>query len=252
MAELLVWPALIAYGEAAVAYAGASGARGRRRASASGVFGSAGSRRPRSSSCRCSTTDGFPWGTWAGALNLFVWLVVGAYLIWGCTPRYRLLGLAVMPFAAALLVAAWAGGGTGVSTRRSRQRPACSARWPDACGIRGPDTRRRACRPLSLAGATAQAPRCRSSPAAAAAARSLDRLSARTALISLGVLSRRHRRRTCELRSRRLRRADGGHPGDLGALCRWPPPAPRDASCGDGGLPSCSSPASRSLRSSSL
>ena len=44
-------------------------------------------------------SDGFPWGTWAGALNLFVWLVVGAYLIWGCTPRYRLLGLAVMPFA---------------------------------------------------------------------------------------------------------------------------------------------------------
>ena len=24
--------------------------------------------------------------TWAGSLNLFVWLVVGAYLIWGCTP----------------------------------------------------------------------------------------------------------------------------------------------------------------------
>ena len=62
-------------------------------------------------------TDGFPWGHLGRALNLFVWLVVGAYLIWGCTPRYRLLGLAVMPFAAALLVAAWAGGGTGVSTR---------------------------------------------------------------------------------------------------------------------------------------
>ena len=39
--------------------------------------------------------DGFPWGTWAGSLNLFVWLVVGAYLIWGCRARYRLLGLAV-------------------------------------------------------------------------------------------------------------------------------------------------------------
>ena len=62
-------------------------------------------------------SDGFPWGTWAGALNLFVWLVVGAYLIWGCRPRYRLLGLAVMPVAAALLVAAWAGGGTGVAAR---------------------------------------------------------------------------------------------------------------------------------------
>ena len=53
-------------------------------------------------------------GTWAGALNLFVWLVVGVYLIWGCRPRYRLLGLAVMPVAAGLLLLAWAGGGTGV------------------------------------------------------------------------------------------------------------------------------------------
>ena len=60
---------------------------------------------------------GFPWGTWAGSLNLFVWLVVGAYLIWGCRTPYRLLGLAVMPLAAALLVVARAGGGTGVGTR---------------------------------------------------------------------------------------------------------------------------------------
>ena len=47
--------------------------------------------------------DGFPWWSWAGSLNLIVWLVVGAYLIWGCKPRYRLLGLTVMPLAAALL-----------------------------------------------------------------------------------------------------------------------------------------------------
>src|SRR4051794_41193436 len=61
--------------------------------------------------------DGFPWGTWAGSLNLFVWLVVGAYLIWGCRKPYRLLGLAVMPLAAVLLVVSRAGGGTGVGTR---------------------------------------------------------------------------------------------------------------------------------------
>src|SRR5205823_5961841 len=61
--------------------------------------------------------DGFPWGTWAGSLNLFVWLVVGAYLIWGCRKPYRLLGLVVMPLAAALLVVARAGGGTGIGTR---------------------------------------------------------------------------------------------------------------------------------------
>jgi ABC-type uncharacterized transport system permease subunit len=99
MAELLVWPVLLAYGEAAVAYAGelrGPGLAGRLATQASG-------------------SDGFPWGTWAGALNLFVWLVVGAYLIWGCRPRYRLLGLAVMPLAVALLVLAWAGGGTGVA-----------------------------------------------------------------------------------------------------------------------------------------
>ena len=52
---------------------------------------------------QAARTDGFPWSTWAGSLNLFVWLVVGAYLIWGCRPRFRLLGLAVMPLAAAAL-----------------------------------------------------------------------------------------------------------------------------------------------------
>jgi ABC-type uncharacterized transport system permease subunit len=61
---------------------------------------------------QAASAEGFPWGTWAGSLNLFVWLVVGAYLIWGCTPRYRLLGLAVMPVAVVLLALAWAGGGT--------------------------------------------------------------------------------------------------------------------------------------------
>ena len=47
--------------------------------------------------------DGFPWSSWAGSLNLFVWFVVGAYLIWGCRPRFRLLGLGVMPLAVALI-----------------------------------------------------------------------------------------------------------------------------------------------------
>ena len=61
--------------------------------------------------------DGFPWATWAGSLNLFVWLVVGVYLIWGCRRPFRLLGLAVMPPAAALFVVARAGGGTGVGHR---------------------------------------------------------------------------------------------------------------------------------------
>ncbi len=117
MAELLVWPALIAYGEAAVAYAGALRSTG--TSARLGIWGVRIGWLAQTALLivQALDTDGFPWGTWAGALNLFVWLVVGAYLIWGCTPRYRLLGLAVMPFAVALLAAAWAGGGTGVSNR---------------------------------------------------------------------------------------------------------------------------------------
>ena len=117
MAELLVVPALLAYGEAAVAYAGelrGPGLAGRLAtwgvrlgwvAQTALLVGQA------------VSAEGFPWGTWAGSLNLFVWLVVGAYLIWGCKPRYRLLGLAVMPIAAVLLALAWAGGGTALVER---------------------------------------------------------------------------------------------------------------------------------------
>ncbi|MBA3347828.1 MAG: hypothetical protein H0T13_04635, partial [Actinobacteria bacterium] len=115
MAELLVVPALLAYGEAAFAYAGelrGPGLAGRLAtwgvrlgwvAQTTLLVGQA------------VSADGFPWRTWAGSLNLFVWLVVGAYLIWGCKPRYRLLGLAVMPLAAVLLALAWAGGGTALT-----------------------------------------------------------------------------------------------------------------------------------------
>jgi ABC-type uncharacterized transport system permease subunit len=114
MAELLVWPALIAYGEAAVAYAGELRGPG-----LAGRLASWGVRigwlaQTALLGTQAVDADGFPWGTWAGALNLFVWLVVTIYLIWGCRPRYRLLGLAVMPPAVVLLVLAWAGGGTGI------------------------------------------------------------------------------------------------------------------------------------------
>ena len=46
---------------------------------------------------QAARAEGFPWTTWAGSLNLFVWLVVGSYLVWGCRSPFRLLGLAVMP-----------------------------------------------------------------------------------------------------------------------------------------------------------
>lgn len=115
MAELLIWPTLIAYGEAAVAYAGDV-----RRPGRLGSLGTWGVRlgwlaQTALLIAQVAVADGFPWGTWAGSLNLFVWLVVSAYLIWGCKPRYRLLGLAVMPFAVLLLAVSYAAGGIGDS-----------------------------------------------------------------------------------------------------------------------------------------
>ncbi len=113
MAELLFWPALFFYGEAAVGYLGEARNPGR-----PGWLATWGVRlgwlaQTALLAAQASSDDGFPWGTWAASLNLFVWLVVSAYLIWGCRAPYRLLGLIVMPLAFALLVAARAGGGTG-------------------------------------------------------------------------------------------------------------------------------------------
>jgi ABC-type uncharacterized transport system permease subunit len=118
MAELLVVPALLAYGEAAVAYAGELRGPGRGGSLATWGVRVGWLAQTPLLAVQALGSEGFPWGTWAGALNLFVWLVVGGYLIWGCKPRYRLLGLVVMPFAAALLLLAWAGGGTGVESAR--------------------------------------------------------------------------------------------------------------------------------------
>src|ERR671925_764421 len=117
MGELLFWPALFAYGEAAVAYAGNA-----RRPGLAGRLATWGVRvgwlvQTALLGVQAARSDGFPWGTWAGSLNLFVWLVVGAYLIWGCRARYRLLGLAVMPLAVTLFVVARLGGGTGLGGR---------------------------------------------------------------------------------------------------------------------------------------
>ena len=114
MAELLFWPALLAYGEAAVAYFGEA-----RHPGTAGRLATWGVRigwlvQTALLGVQAARADGFPWSTWAGSLNLFVWLVVGAYLIWGCQTRYRLLGLAVLPVAAVLLALAHAGGGTDV------------------------------------------------------------------------------------------------------------------------------------------
>ncbi len=117
MAELLFWPALLLYGEAAVGYFGDA-----RRPGTAGRAATWGVRlgwlaQTALLAVQVVRDDGFPWETWAASLNLFVWLVVAAYLIWGCRRPYRLLGLVVMPLAAVLLVVARAGGGTGVGAK---------------------------------------------------------------------------------------------------------------------------------------
>lgn len=121
MAELLFWPALLAYGEAAAAYFGAA-----RHPGVAGRLGTWGVRigwllQTGLLVLQAARAEGFPWGSWAGSLNLFVWLVVAAYLVWGCQARYRLLGLAVAPLAFALFAVAHAAGGTGTgaATRTS-------------------------------------------------------------------------------------------------------------------------------------
>jgi ABC-type uncharacterized transport system permease subunit len=117
LAEILFWPALLLYGEAAVGYFGDA-----RRPGVAGRAATWGVRlgwlvQTALLAVQASRDDGFPWGTWAPSLNLFVWFVVGAYLIWGCRRPYRLLGLVVMPLALVLLVVARAGGGMGVGER---------------------------------------------------------------------------------------------------------------------------------------
>ena len=123
MAELLFWPVLVFYGEAAVGYFGEA-----RRPGSAGRAATWGVRlgwilQTALLSLQAAREDGFPWGTWAGSLNLFVWLVVGVYLIWGCRGAYRLLGLAVMPLAAVLFVVSRAGGGTAVGDAQPLLQP---------------------------------------------------------------------------------------------------------------------------------
>lgn len=113
LAVLLFWPALAGYAQAAVAYVGEGVHPGRLgRYAIWGVrFGWLA--QTALLVAQAAAAEGFPWDSWAGSLNLFVWMCVGAYLIWGCRAPYRLLGLAVMPLAAALFVLAWLAGGAG-------------------------------------------------------------------------------------------------------------------------------------------
>ena len=108
VAELLFVPALLGYGEAALAYAGDAWHPG--RAGRLATWGVRLGWLAQTALIAALFVQGFPWDTWAGTLNLFVWLVVGGYLVWGCRARYALLGLTIMPLAAGLLLASWLAG----------------------------------------------------------------------------------------------------------------------------------------------
>jgi len=117
VALLFFWPALAGYAEAAVAYAGDTVRPGRLVRYAIWGVRLGWLAQTALLVAQAANADGFPWGTWAGSLNLFVWMCVGVYLIWGCRAPFRLLGLVVMPLAALLLVLAWAAGGVGEPAR---------------------------------------------------------------------------------------------------------------------------------------
>ncbi|MFN8186484.1 MAG: cytochrome c biogenesis protein CcsA [Gaiellales bacterium] len=110
LALVLFWPAVLAYSEAALAYAGETIRPG--RPSRYAIWGVRLGWLAQTALLvtQASAAEGFPWSSWAGSLNLFVWMCVSAYLIWGCRAPFRLLGLAVMPPAAVLLAIAGAAG----------------------------------------------------------------------------------------------------------------------------------------------
>jgi ABC-type uncharacterized transport system permease subunit len=116
-ALLLFWPAAFAYGEAAFAYAGEIVRPGRTRRLAIWGVRIGWLAQTALLLAQAASADGFPWGTWAGSLNLFVWMCVGTYLVWGCRSSFALLGLGVMPLALVLFVLAWAAGGAGAGRR---------------------------------------------------------------------------------------------------------------------------------------
>jgi ABC-type uncharacterized transport system permease subunit len=121
--ELLFLPALIGYGEAAVAYAGEAWHPGRAGRLATWGVRLGWLAQTALIAVLFARSGGFPWDTWAGTLNLFVWLVVGIYLVWGCRARYRLLGLTIMPLAAGLLLASWLAGADASSHSAAYSTP---------------------------------------------------------------------------------------------------------------------------------
>ena len=131
-----------------------------------------------------------PVGSWAGSLNLFVWFTVGAYLIWGCQDRYRLVGLTVMPLAVVLFIASRIGGGTA-----GRREVALLEPLPDdprrlrPRRVRRLHARRFPRLALPGRGAAAPAPRARHPALRLPSLVVLERLTVRTIAVSLPLLT---------------------------------------------------------------
>jgi ABC-type uncharacterized transport system permease subunit len=115
LALALFWPALIGYAQAAIAYVGETVRPGQPGRLAIWSVRIGWLAQTALLVAQAAGSGGFAWGSWAASLNLFVWMCVAAYLIWGCRAPYRLLGLAVMPLAAALFLLSRLAGGAELS-----------------------------------------------------------------------------------------------------------------------------------------
>ena len=104
LAVILVWPALAGYVEAAVAYLGDGLRPG--RLSRFAIWGVRIGWLAQTALLvvQAARAEGFPWGTWAGSLNLFVWLSGGA----GDGGESE-LGNVFLAFHVGLILAAFAG-----------------------------------------------------------------------------------------------------------------------------------------------
>jgi hypothetical protein len=219
MAEYLFGFAFLAYAGAAIAYAVDVRRPGPAGRLPRGVCGSAGCSRLRSDRPGCAG-DGFPWTTWAGWLNLFVWLVVSVYLVWGCRTRYRLLGLVVMPLAVVLLVIARLGGGTGAEERSGYSTTFLVVHVGLLSFAFAAFTLAAALSALPVAGAAAEEPPARDAARPNAVARhprDADRPDDRRRAAGAHRRDRRRLRPSPE-RRRSRGRADGGHARHLGGL----------------------------------
>ena len=84
MAELLFWPALLLYGEAAIGYFGDIRRPGRSGRAATWGVRLGWLAQTALLAVQAARDDGFPWGTWASSLDHLVRRVVSAFHIWGC------------------------------------------------------------------------------------------------------------------------------------------------------------------------